>query len=424
MDSHLHHTVKPLKEVRADIPLWACDWIMWQINRYPQDRPESARDALSVFLKNDRIPNAAMSTGQPKAVAGPPRPRLVIPGSGPPPPRLVIPGSGPPPRGNDPATQALAKAKLVQTSQVTTLANEGAPITQTAPQPLAPPEGFKPSVHTSLQELPNIKPADARAAADAGHPPPGGSTTQRAQRPAPPAKKPFRLGKTPKIALTISAVILLAVMSVLVVQLVRMKRDQQVLTELLAQAERPDPGKIKVDAATLRNLFKALADPPADSLIQGIAKVLTLAEATDGTDVDSRVADFATKRADLPLAVQEVLIGQVLQARSNPVILPAMMEFATNSKDPALVVSALQAVRTMAGEDQFTPFLKLIESTNSEVIRDAAELNIESILRKSKKIAELERQLESARDGTLKPEVQKTLRLLLSVCKSVKAPTP
>ena len=63
MNAHLHHSVKPLQQVRADIPLWVCDWIMWQINRNPQDRPESARECLSVFLQNDKNPNPTMSLG-------------------------------------------------------------------------------------------------------------------------------------------------------------------------------------------------------------------------------------------------------------------------------------------------------------------------------------------------------------------------
>lgn len=52
MTSHLDHTVKPIQELCSDIPRWACDWIMWMINRYPHDRPESARQALSIFLLN------------------------------------------------------------------------------------------------------------------------------------------------------------------------------------------------------------------------------------------------------------------------------------------------------------------------------------------------------------------------------------
>ena len=76
MVSHLHHKVIPIQELRADIPLWACDWIMWMINRMPADRPESAREALQVFFQNDKNPKPTMSLGKAHAghPAGPPRP--------------------------------------------------------------------------------------------------------------------------------------------------------------------------------------------------------------------------------------------------------------------------------------------------------------------------------------------------------------
>lgn len=54
MNSHLDHAVKPIQEMRKGIPHWACDWVMWMINRYPLDRPVSARQALSVFLLNHK----------------------------------------------------------------------------------------------------------------------------------------------------------------------------------------------------------------------------------------------------------------------------------------------------------------------------------------------------------------------------------
>lgn len=401
MGSHLHHTVKPLQEVREGIPIWACEWIMWQINRLPQDRPESAREALSIFLKNDRIPNSAMSLGIPKPAPGPPRPRLVIPGSAPP-------------------TKAVAQAKLVQTSHVTTLAKEGAAITHTAPQALAPPEGFKPSVHTSLQELPDSGQSQGQSVSDPGPHPASASGTQRMARPAQAEVKPFKLGKTAKAALAIGAGILLLLSSVLLLKLSREKRAQQVLTELLAQAQSPGAGNVKVTAATLRILLESMIGNPSDTQLQSIGKALALADATDGTDVDSRIANFATKRPELTLAAKEILIGKVLQTRNNPVIMPEMLEMAAAAKDPALVVSALQAVRQMAGDGQFTTFLKLLESPNrNDRIRDAAELNLEGILRRSKNPAALAKQLASAKESTVKPEIQQALQRLLSVSASV-----
>lgn len=51
MTAHLQHIVTPIQELRAGVPLWLCEWVMWLINRHPQDRPESAREALTFFMK-------------------------------------------------------------------------------------------------------------------------------------------------------------------------------------------------------------------------------------------------------------------------------------------------------------------------------------------------------------------------------------
>ncbi|MBC7980193.1 MAG: serine/threonine protein kinase [Armatimonadetes bacterium] len=122
MAAHLQHHVTPLQEMRDGIPLWACDWVMWLLNRQASDRPESARQALQLFIENDQHVSAPLSSGPPKqAPDPPPRPQLVIPGSAPVP--VVIKESTP--------TQRLKTAA--------------------APKQLAPPQGSKPSVHTTSQ---------------------------------------------------------------------------------------------------------------------------------------------------------------------------------------------------------------------------------------------------------------------------------
>ena len=138
MISHLHHKVIPLQEIRADIPLWACDWIMWQLNRQPADRPASAREALQVFFQNDKNPNPTLSLGRaapPKPT--PPRSHLASKPTASPTrkivdPRMAPPGYVPPPDPVEPEPEPVPEP----------------PLTTTAPQPLLPPEGSKPSIHT------------------------------------------------------------------------------------------------------------------------------------------------------------------------------------------------------------------------------------------------------------------------------------
>ena len=120
MAAHLQHHVTPIQEIREGIPLWACDWIMWHINRHSADRPATARDSLRVFVENDEQASPPLSTGQPAvAVEQPKRPRLVIPGSVPV-PELV---------------KEVTQNQALKTASI--------------PKPLAPPAGSKPSVHTT-----------------------------------------------------------------------------------------------------------------------------------------------------------------------------------------------------------------------------------------------------------------------------------
>jgi serine/threonine protein kinase len=385
MEAHLHHKVRSIRDVRSEIPLWACDWIMWHINRYPQDRPESARDALSVFLQNYKIANPPMSTGVPK---GPPRPRLIIPAA-------------------DPATQAQIKAKLAQTSQVALL--EKGVITQTAPQPLAPPEGFKPSVHTSLHDLPDTQPTQAAA--------------PQPSHPVPAKKKGFKLGKNAKIGLAIVAGIILAALGVVLMNLAKENREAKTVAGLVEEAAKPGTKEMNIDGKSLRLILKAVTKTESNTELQKIGRTLAIAKSTDGTDLDERVAAFIIKGPELPIRAKEILISEVLRVRNNPIIKPAMLEFVASSDNPQLVVAALQAIRQMPSDNEFETMLNIIKTTDNNLIREAAVINTEEILLKSSNVGNLTKQLESAHASNIKPDIQIALKQLIRFGSAVKSDT-
>jgi len=107
MAAHLRHDVPPLQELRPDLPEDICQWVMWLINRNPEDRPQSAREALDLFpaanatgevvmmaeMVADDVPVARPVTFQP---ASTPVPRRKVPA---PPPSVVGPSkaTGPAP---------------------------------------------------------------------------------------------------------------------------------------------------------------------------------------------------------------------------------------------------------------------------------------------------------------------------------------
>jgi serine/threonine protein kinase len=53
MASHLQNSVIPLQQVRPDLPVWLCEWVMWHIQRDMDHRPESALLALQKFLDDE-----------------------------------------------------------------------------------------------------------------------------------------------------------------------------------------------------------------------------------------------------------------------------------------------------------------------------------------------------------------------------------
>ena len=239
-------------------------------------------------------------------------------------------------------------------------------------------------------------------------------------KPAKPAPVPHHLSHQAKLVITLITGVMVLVASLFLWKLLSKKRESQGLTEMLALVENPGTTVVKLDAAKLRVLLEALLAKDAETKLQGIGKALTLAEATDGTDVDSRIAEFATKRAGLSLSAGEMLIGKVLRTRNQAVILPRMMEFAAATDKPTLVVSSLLAVRRMAGDAQFDTFLNFVTTTSNPDIRIAAEINIEEVLKKSRNLEGLTKKLTTAQESNIKPDVQKTLKRLINLSNSIK----
>lgn len=136
MAAHLNHTVTPLGELRPDLPGWLCDWVMWHLERKMTERPADAREALAKFLMSENsTPPAPGKPDQPAQPAQAARPKLIIPGAQPTQPAPVTPPE---------ETPAVPAKPADPISTVPTL---------TAPQPILPPEGARPSVHTQAQQL-------------------------------------------------------------------------------------------------------------------------------------------------------------------------------------------------------------------------------------------------------------------------------
>lgn len=75
MASHLQNSVIPLQQIRPDLPVWLCEWVMWHIQRNMDHRPVSALVALEKFLA-DESGFALGTLGQSTPEIGPAIPHL------------------------------------------------------------------------------------------------------------------------------------------------------------------------------------------------------------------------------------------------------------------------------------------------------------------------------------------------------------
>ncbi len=447
MAAHLQHHTDPLQEVRDGIPLWACDWIMWHLNRLPSDRPESARESLQVFNENDIQTDPPLSTGTPApAVEQPKRPRLLVPGAAPVPQVVVDP---------------------TPTQRVKTAA---------APKQLAPPEGSKPSVHTSTQIVRSADPttpqpiagepdeesspaaeeiqpvsSESLTPATTGQPQnkgapllvraksaPGGAPAPMLSNPAPATgplapkvtevatEKVANTAATPKTVVTplqknrkgmssgVKAMIAVALgLLVVILAVVMLKKsgdnaETKIYNDMVTLAARGDTAELPVDKQKLDILLRNAVTVGSNTQRQNVYKALFIAKSTDGTDIDATLAKFATTQ-ELNPDVRIVLIRDVLRKRKNPEIIGTLLGYARSTDDANAAVASIEATRFMVGDEHFPTFIEIIQTTQNDQVRKAAEENAAKIIEKSSSKDALGDILSTAHDAAFNDVIRHSM---------------
>ncbi len=403
MSAHLHHRVVPLQDVRADIPIWACEWIMWLINRAPQDRPESARDALRVFFQNDADSTPALSLGTPALVSQPlPRSRLAIPGgSNPPgapnksivakPTNVAASAVIAPTRPNKPTSPHSRQANRVILPEPATmlivpesLASPEPPKAITTPQPLQPPEGSKPSIYSSPKSIPSATPTK---------PIPSQAALPTRPYSAPPVASSPRKGIKSVIAMVCVVVIL--GLGFFLYQRIKQNRASRRYELILAEAATSGMSPIPMSGPELTQILE-MASNTDEAKQKNIFKLLTRAKANDQANFDLMLAEFASNSTQLLPEVREALIREALEPRSNRAMVSTLLTFARTTPDTASAVAALNAIRTTAEDDQFEPFLLMLQFSPKNEIRTAVEECLTGLLKRSSKRASFSKLIDQA----------------------------
>jgi len=420
MAAHLNHQVTPLQDVRSDIPIWACDWIMWLINRQAADRPASSREALQVFLQNDKVPNPKMSLGTPAPTQSI---RTQVRSGGPQTIRIPRP-STPAARvqlGQQPVPQVLVELEVPVPSVPPPTAVLNQPTkTKTAPQPLLPPEGSKPSVHTAPQPLPKPEPpkTSSMQGSQATGPIHTGPIYVAATTEIPPEffqHKKKKLSKGSKTTFGVIAGIAVLAIALLVFAFGSKDKGSTEYVAMIDIAAKNDSTELTVDKAKLDLLLKATtAEATAQDPL--LYKALGKAKSKDATNIDGLITDFALKGQGLTSDARVRLIRDVVGKRKNPPAVPALLDYARSASDPALAAAAVQAVRYTATEDQLPPLIDLLQTTANDDIRKAAEEALAVIIGKSSRRNILGSQFGTAYINAANARIRESLLRLVARC--------
>jgi hypothetical protein len=397
MISHLHHKVIPIQEVRADIPLWACDWIMWMLNRMPADRPESAREALQVFFQNDKNPKPTMSLGKaaPAIPAGP-RARLAIPGGSStqqatPTKRIIT----------DPRMAPLGYVPPVVEPPPAEPPPEPPAKPITAPQPLLPPEGSKPSIYTAPNEIPDNLPPTPTV---------GGTILVPAKHyHAPPGTGAKKGRKTLIIALSIVS---LGILGFLLANRIKASKASQRFSTLLVSASEAGTTEIPMTGPELQYFLDLAANADTEEKQKQVFQLLALAKSTDETDFNATISQFTTTSTQLLPEVRAAMIHEVLEKRISPAMAPILVDFSRSTKDIGSAIAALRAVRTVVNDNQFDPFFSVVQGHPDAELRQAAEECLTEILRKSSRRSEFAKQINGALKSITDSKIRESLQRL------------
>ena len=277
MDAHLYHKVIPIQELRGDIPAWACEWVMWLINHSRDDRPQSAREALSNFLLNET---------NSKPVAAQVSDRTASPDTA-----AALQSTG--------AGDQLAPGLPLSMTDTTSHASPGSVL-----------RGF-PTFGLSIV---NIR----------------------------------------RIGIAAAALTLITIVSIMVVKRNERVRRGWIYDNIVALAGDKKVTEIPMNAEELQILLDRIAASPANAVITAQLKALALAKSTDGTNIDTVVAKFATT-AGMPDDIRQKILKDVIETRHSAKAIPIIKAYATKTGKGKDTLARLEQINGLQPAPDETP---------------------------------------------------------------------
>lgn len=326
MAAHLQHKVTPLSEVRPDVPDWACEWVMWHIERDMDNRPANARESLQRFLALEKQAN-----GSP-APAGATGPQFVQPGT----------------------------AAVQTTGQ-----NSGRVQLRTGP------------VAVSGQTGPQAAPANTGEAMA------GQTTGQQLVGGAVPTSTPVvGLPEVPKKKLLENKVFLVAVVAglmvliIIVASLLNSESEEQEakanVMEIIELAKKENSAELTTAQVEAVLRFYVGDDPNWASA----AVPLNLAK---GGETDAAIAKFIINEKIAPDRRKHLI--DIAKVRDSDVIAKAFVEGAVNAGDYAVAADLLSAVSKKISPVHTRDLVRLFSESDSQRLNSVLEPIIQRLIR-------------------------------------------
>ena len=161
-------------------------------------------------------------------------------------------------------------------------------------------------------------------------------------------------------------------------------RRENVYYHFLSMAGDEGATEIQIDDKDLQIVLEFIGESEADANLTPAFKALVMAKASDTTNVDKVIADFATS-AEMPDSIRRGLFEKVIKERDNSITAPILIDYAGTAEDPKNAIVALDAINYQVNEEHAEGLLKIIASTSfPEVRQEAADL-MEELIDDSKK---------------------------------------
>ncbi len=365
MASHLQNSVIPLQQVRPDLPVWLCEWVMWHIQRNMDHRPESARVALEKYLA-DESGFALGTLGQPAAPAG-----------------IAIPALRRLNTGLQPVTPATSTTSTLPAQAAN---SPFAPKTITAPQRILSPSGM-PSPITSpvaIQPRTTLAPVGIQTPVTGVHQTPATSTEPVPHMPhAAPGKKP--LNKTKVIVISSMLTVATVLVSLKACSVSNDNNTVESFQSLIKDIE--SKNTLTVTQEELNSLLKGMQNDKINSneKIGGYTAMSRAVAKDDAFSPTLEIAKFVTNPGNgiKGEATKNIFKAIRMNPKRDPEAHKLLLEYALQNPEEDHSAEAIKGMSEFADESFIDGIISVYEKATSVNTRTSCALALTGAIKRS-----------------------------------------